>query len=515
MYTIELYKKFDAQETYENVRWFTSLSAQEEYASNLSHQTITNCTPLLNNNQFKCRGNVNDYREYSYMRYWFTTSGGTKKKVIYCFIDDMEYVNEDVFLLHYTIDAFQTYMTEIEVKDSFIVREHATSLGKYIDEGLEVGEMVATNTYIAPTGGFGLYFAISCTVDPSNPDSDIERAGVYGGVPFAAPVFAMTYSKFIEIVGGIIQKGKSDAIIAVFTIPATFVKYKGTPYLNYEIEESEEPYSTTITCDKITALDGYTPTNSKLLTSPYIKWKVSNGGGQSVILSQEMFEDGIQFKFTYAPIQGCQAVIAPYKYNVGGYANANNCYAISSVQYASGSWLTDPYQTYLAQNGESDLIGLGAGIGTTAVNALTTGATTALATANPGLGLMAGLGTAVIGTASNAASLMQKVTNKENEVLTANGSSSSGSLVMLGHSFDIYALTCRKDVAESIDAYFTSYGYKVNRFGVPQMNTRSDFNYVELKQPCIVGAIPHVYLNQIIKAFERGVRLWHKSFSGL
>lgn len=515
MYTIQLYKKVDAQETYENVRWFTSLSKQESYFNGLSKETINNCTPLLNNNAFKCRGNVNDYRTFSYMRYWFTNASGKKKKVIYCFIEDMEYVNEEVFLLHYKIDAFQTYMTEIDIKDSFIEREHATDLGKYVDEGLEVGEMICNSKYVAPTGGFELYYAICSTVDPANPDTDIARSGVYGGVPYCAPIFAYTLSEYQTTVGNIISEGKSDAIVATFAIPSTFVKYKGTPYLSHEIEESAEPYQAEITVPKITSLNGYTPVNSKLLTSPYVKYKITNMQGSASYMNLEQFSssgNNVTFVFSYSPIQGSQATIHPKNYN-----NQIDAYdhAIGSMQYASGAWVTDPYQTYLAQNTRSDLIGLASTLGSTSVNALVTGATTALSTGNPLIGVASGLGIGAMGLISGGANLMSKTTNAEDQVLKANGTTTSGPILgpIIGHSFEIELLTCRKDVAESIDAYFTAFGYKVNRFGTPQLNSRSDFNYIKLVKPCIVGAIPHNYLNQIIKAFENGVRLWHKSFT--
>lgn len=54
-------------------------------------------------------------------------------------------------------------------------------------------------------------------------------------------------------------------------------------------------------------------------------------------------------------------------------------------------------------------------------------------------------------------------------------------------------------------------GYKVNRLKTPNVTGRAYFNYVQVASsddPCY-ASIPEMYLDEIIKAFRRGITIWH------
>ena len=66
----------------------------------------------------------------------------------------------------------------------------------------------------------------------------------------------------------------------------------------------------------------------------------------------------------------------------------------------------------------------------------------------------------------------------------------------------------RGDYAKIIDQYFTMYGYKVNRMGVPNFIARTYFTYLQINDPNITGYIPPDDLNKIKKMFTDGVTVW-------
>lgn len=45
-------------------------------------------------------------------------------RVFYCFVDNVEYINENVTEIHYTIDVMQTYMFDYKLGQCFVEREH-------------------------------------------------------------------------------------------------------------------------------------------------------------------------------------------------------------------------------------------------------------------------------------------------------------------------------------------------------------------------------------------------------
>lgn len=80
-----------------------------------------------------------------------------------------------------------------------------------------------------------------------------------------------------------------------------------------------------------------------------------------------------------------------------------------------------------------------------------------------------------------------------------------------GNNFFFRHLRAKNEYLKIVDDYFTRFGYKVNRLKTPNITGRAYFNYVEVSSsddPCS-GSIPEKYLDEIIKAFRRGITIWH------
>ena len=63
--------------------------------------------------------------------------------------------------------------------------------------------------------------------------------------------------------------------------------------------------------------------------------------------------------------------------------------------------------------------------------------------------------------------------------------------------------------AEKLSNYFSMYGYVVNKLGIPNLNTRNNWNYVKLVQANIFGNIPQSDLLKIRDIYMEGITLWH------
>ena len=65
-----------------------------------------------------------------------------------------------------------------------------------------------------------------------------------------------------------------------------------------------------------------------------------------------------------------------------------------------------------------------------------------------------------------------------------------------------------------LEQYFKMYGYKVNQLKVPNLKTRTHFNYVQTIGANIYGDIPHEHINRLKGIFDSGITLWHGDWVG-
>jgi len=78
------------------------------------------------------------------------------------------------------------------------------------------------------------------------------------------------------------------------------------------------------------------------------------------------------------------------------------------------------------------------------------------------------------------------------------------------NGFFFYQKSIKNEFAKIIDDYFSMYGYKVNELKIPNINGRTNWNFVKLLLPNIEGTlIPEADLNKYKKQLEEGITFWH------
>ena len=60
-----------------------------------------------------------------------------------------------------------------------------------------------------------------------------------------------------------------------------------------------------------------------------------------------------------------------------------------------------------------------------------------------------------------------------------------------------------------IDKYFDFYGYKVNRFAIPNLESRPHWNYIQTIDCNIEGSFPDEHITKLKSIFNKGVTIWH------
>lgn len=299
-------------------------------------------------------------------------------KWFFAWIDDVIYKGNENTEITFTIDAWSTWFSKLQVTQSFVVREHVIQdiAGKYTQpENLDVGEYKVIShlrdSYNREkpeqTGLSGYYVVVASTIDLYN-DNNVYCA-IYNGVPTGVKyfAFAIDYSdpefpplqdlanvlyRLANNIGG----SKLDAIIGMFIVPYWLAK--DLP------NESVQPKQVFTSITPLNNLDGYIPKNKKCLTYPYVYHVLSNFQGQEAILKQEFWEklaedtevqDGLilpagdmVLQFWGAITQGCSIRAIPENYNGDEIATD---VGINLGKFPQVCWNSDAFTNWLTENG--------------------------------------------------------------------------------------------------------------------------------------------------------------------
>ena len=490
---------------------FTNTTAQYNYFNSLPHLEVDNFTYQRKDSVIRYPAHIDSILTYNYVMY---KNENYSNKWFYAFITKMEYVNDNMTLITIHTDVYQTWMFDMVWKRSFVEREHVNddTIGKHtIPEGLETGEYVCTK--MDTTNTFDeLCIVTASTVGPS--DLENYDMNIYNKIP--SPVVycrwdlnntATGLNGLKSFINSLNNHSKIDAMQYMFFAPTWLCnRASGTVY----IEESNNYNSYVLELNSINSLNGYTPTNKKLLCYPYCYFGMSNSVGQFNILKQELWE---KYQGAYNVLvdgvlsAGCSIKAIPYRYK-GIYENYDE--GITLGKFPQLSWTNDLYTNWQTQNGIN--IG-GIRLNATETGYLKAGAQLAVGTALASSGDIVGGGSLVAGGVNSVFNTMQEQYQHSLQPNGVEGSLNAGDITTIagGNKLFVYTYTIKQEYAKIIDNFFNLYGYKVNDLKIPNITGRTNWNYVKTNGANIEGDIPEDHLNEIKSLFNNGITLWHNS----
>ena len=487
--------KVPLENDYKNQLTFSNETTQLTYFNSTVQHTFDNYTYIKKDNVVQVGKNIDEIIDCNYLFYKNT---GFTNKYYFCFITNMEYVNENCTRITFETDCYQTWLFQIEYKQSFVEREHVNddTVGLHtVPENLETGEYIV-NSRDYYNGLDSLMYVIQCT-EWSTSDENKPLATNFGGVYMAGGAYICNnITEVINILQAYATRGKSDAVYNLYMIPKSMIN-NTSGSLQYSGQSS--PNTDTKSITKINKIDGYTPINKKLLTFPYNYMLLSNNNGSSNILHYERFS-GKTCNFT---IKGVPTVGGSIKIIPTNYDNNLNSEeeGLIAGKLPTLNWSDDEYTNWLTQNSVNIALGV-ASAGITIVGGLGMMAT--------GGGAVAGAG-AVVNGAMSIANELGAVYQHSLQPNSAKGNVNGGDINVCDHKngFYFYKMTIKEEYARIIDNYFSMFGYKINRVKVPNITGRSNWNYVKTINCNFDGDIPQTDLNIIKQMFDNGVTLWH------
>ena len=505
---------------------FANATSQYNYFYNLSKREYDEVTFIRKDNIVVVETNedftYDDLLLYNYCMYQNTSYGD---KWFYAFIEDCNYLSDGSCELKIKTDVFQTWQFDITWKQSFIEREHIAKSSDVIGanlvpENVETGEFISNEENGASLAGdSGYCFIFASTSEPIAGEAKDTMCGsrIYNGLYTGCCYYRYDSTSALDVTLEIFaNSGKLDSIVGIFIAPKVLAPLDtggGTAQLYREVEQSNSPYTKVVQVSRISTLDGYTPRNKKLLSSPFSYLLVVNNVGQQLIYEWEKFvtdNDTCAFNINGVLNPGCSVNVVPYNYNSTNLSHTRDETKTMTIgKFPICSFQNDMYTNWLTQNSinilgqtiTTDDLNMGGAIISSAIGTLTAGAT----------GNMAGVGLSLAnGFQGVTNALIQK---KQHNMISpsVSGQLNSGDVVFATGKNDVYfyKMSIRQQFARKIDSYFDMYGYATNQLKLPNLNNRSNWNFVKTINANIIGDVPQKDIEEIKSMFNNGITLWH------
>ena len=521
------------EKDYQHTLYFTSAYNQHSYFYSRKKREYTDFSYQRKDNIIRVPDHVDNLiaAGCNYVMYKNPVYGD---KWFYAFIIGMEYVNPSVTAVKIQTDALQTWMFEMQMKPSFVEREHARTdeIGDHtIDEGLATGEYTV-NRRLYLNYGKELAVIVGVTKDPETKQQvyGLSYGGVYSGVKYYA--FNSTSEGAIsDFLHKYDNDAGADAIVCMFIAPKQILKFMNdssitdgaavstfpqphrleiNPYSNPESSGGDVlNYESVVEEFSTNNIDGYVPRNKKLMAYPYRCLTVSNNAGGAAIYRFERFyseaSNGTRtlleptFLIRSVVTPGCSIRLTPKYYNG---ATENQEEGLNLGKYPIVNWSSDVYTNWLTQNSVNIGIDIASGLFQAAAGA-------AMMFGSGGLAAGIGGGTIVGGVSAVAGTLTEM--HKQSMVPPqARGNLNAGDVITSAgdNTFQFYVMSVKKEYAKVLDEYFDMYGYKCSRVKIPEKAHRAAYWYTKTIDANITGPIPQDDLQTIKDCYNRGVTFW-------
>ena len=425
-------------------------------------------------------------------------------KWFFAFVDSVEYRNNSLTRITFTIDVFSTWFNKITLQTCYVEREHVnddTIGANTIPEGVELGDYITTVEDSMPVYN-SPFPCLAVTKKPDGTEfGGTKVGGLFGGLAY---YYCDDDTSLGALKALYDTNGRGDDIKDIFYVDGGFKQnattetftYNGQEYTTHQITIKSNIIKNIISLTKENRLDNYIPNNQKLLTFPYCYLMIDNNSGNANIYKYEDFSL-VEFLPVLALTAGGSTRLTPLSYKgvSNNYSESLTCAKLPICNFNSST-----YANWFAKNGTN--VGL---------NIL--GAS----------GQMAGVG--LVATASNPAVTAVGITStligatqtirqlQTSELLSPSlqGNLNNGDVSFLMGLYNprYYKRTIKREYARAIDIYFGCFGYKINRTKIPNITGRLNWNYVKTVGCNFTGEMSSNDLETIRQVFDRGVTIWH------
>ena len=550
-----------------HTRYFTTEQEQTTYFSSRVINTSLNYTFLRKDNIIRVPYNIEQIRNCNYVYYINQNFGN---KIFYNFVTQVEYINENTTALHIQQDDFQTWMFNIRFLKSFVEREHTNDDTKYNTDNLIEEDISFSNYIFNEINDINLFEDVRIVVistaalkSAGNGTYDVAHGMItyvnnipvpYYFIVFQKDTTEATINGYKRFLGQMAAHGQIDSIVKVLLYPKSILDNNFTYVPSTEADYMGDVISTATfgkryyTSPDPQNLNGYIPKNNKMFNYPFTYLEVCTKD-MTQEYKYEYFSNGHpNFIYTETLSDSPKYILYPYNYSITygeGILHKGNEEIFTGI--TGNIFCEMPYnkdsaaveyalnRNYLNTNLSNARRDFKTHLATGIADVATTNMI-GMPMAGAAF-LTGGIGGAVTSIGSTAISSERAVTDTINTAVSDDNKrrlieakikdTSNLPTTILGTcsdeitllelnslSFKFIQKTIPYSIAEKADNYLSVYGYKTNKFKIPNLTGRSRWNYVKTSganiAPKTSGIIPpDTDIENIKNMFNNGITLWH------
>lgn len=570
---LRVYENIPFNSDYQHVRYFTSREQQESWMGSRSMVYTARDFNFLKHNGrigIKVPMNIEQLRNVTYIRY-INQSYGLKS--YYCFVDDIEALNVGSTMLYTTLDVFQTYRFDFQLKPSYVLREHRNEWYDSVrpnqfnlPEGLDYGKEYRTR-HIQKITPFNqpVKFLVVATKDPLAENS-VNPLPYVGGTPQALNFYFVpfyyngTTLKTLNVIsksGNEFNVQNPTYLMNFLFNESSVVDYVVSMYvsdyigINFNVDfDGGRIVQTTNSNVELTSLsvDGYayamriqnapefdvkeTTVNNiyqsfgvgnrgRLLNSPYSVLTLDDFKGNRIDLNPAWLNANqltLVWRGTLSTDNKVTVSVKGYNTqitNPDSQTESSQEIQVANINPQNLPIKADALSAYLQGNRNSIQTRLSQNKFNTFNNLFSAGMgmVGSMAVGNP-LGATGALQQGVTG-AMNGFYNIKSQNAQLNDISNLPPSVQyAGSDSYYDYGYGNYGInliwkTAQLEYLNVLTDFFHMYGYKTNRLKTPSIRSRQHFNYVQTENVSLFGEIPNTHLLKLREIFNNGVTLWH------
>lgn len=457
-----------------------------------------------------------DYSDLATANYIAFQNPDYSNKWFFAFIDNINFRGNLNTEIEFTIDSWSTWFGYWQQKPCYVLRHHVNddTIGlNTVPENLDIGEVIEEGN--AEDSAYSEYFWVGVLTshNPLNNKNFPAPITIYNGnvLPKTLCLFdASDYENLVNL--GIFLLGTNHDnhtadIDSIFFIPdilinrAKIILNQGTVLGQnltfYTLGQTQNIKTFNTNINKHYSFTGFSPKNNKCYCYPYNYLFVTNNVGNNNIFRYEDFSTtNCVFKNEITMSVGISGRIVPLNYRG---IKRNDDEIVPLAKYPTLAWSSDTYTNWLT----SQAVNIPTQLATSLIPSVsTTKEKKTLVDFSGNAVSVAGNIASTIG-GFFTASMLPQVTHGQN--------TADINFLAKRNTFTFRFMRAKNEYLRIIDDYFTRFGYAINRVVIPNINGRRYWNYVEIGASEVIGFgdVPTNFMNDINKAFRRGVTIWH------
>lgn len=510
--SIELFCNLSLDSNYSDTGFFETVEAKDNFFRDLPSEYKLGAFNIVtfqreNINFCKVEAAYGTVYKANYMRF---KNSNFLNKWFYAFVTSVEYINNEVVQINYTLDVMMTWMGEFTIPECYVERNHTTTdvFGdNLIAEPFNFSDYVTQENHPVYSLNNDVYQVIVAYAFSGLEDAQDGRLvdGVYSGVGLKC--FSLTnlagINAFVEHF-----VPTPNSILAMYIVPQACTGIN-TPEtgegIDLPISSSSREYlvglsSITTYGDNPSSLDGYVPRNRKLYSYPFNFCSITNNQGNAITARYEYTNSNAVLGTVFATC--LQPVTETLR--LRNYKGSDKLYPASEDEpviplnyhldslvltgWPMCNWVNDAFFAWIAQNALPYAMQVAGG---------------ALAgTINPMAGALGMVNTAVEAINSGYQAMLAPDIVKGD--LTPGGAVYSAGEM----NFYVARMSVNHQIAEQVDKFFDLYGYAIQQWATPRMWARPHWTYLKTSGCKIDGALPSEDAAEIEKLIDNGVRFW-------